>query len=103
MWRTGFFLLRSGGDDAPSIAEATPEIEAIATPLLTSTPTPLALEAQDNIIQDGDDERTTTYPVIGRLHIQPLRTDNFSKIVIIPASAFAFIANTDFCCLLLLE
>jgi hypothetical protein len=55
--------LRSGGDDTPSIAEATPEVDATVTPIITPTPTPLALEAQDDIIQDGDDERTTAYPV----------------------------------------
>jgi hypothetical protein len=36
---------------------------ASVTPVVTSTPTPLALEAQDDIIEDGDDERTIAYPV----------------------------------------
>ena len=54
----GFFLFRvTDSKDGIAVAELTPEIE------LTATPTPLALEAQDNVIQDGDDERTVAYPV----------------------------------------
>lgn len=61
----GFFLLRGGGDNesAVEIAEMTAEAEITGTPIVTPTPTPLALEAQDDIIEDGDDERTIAYPV----------------------------------------
>lgn len=59
-----FVLLRSGNNnDGIAVAELTPEVEPTETPMVTSTPTPLALEAQDDIIEDGDDERTVAYPV----------------------------------------
>jgi hypothetical protein len=37
--------------------------EAEATPLVSPTPTPLALEAQDDVIQGGDSGREVAYPV----------------------------------------
>ncbi|MEL6527510.1 MAG: hypothetical protein AAFQ07_17550, partial [Chloroflexota bacterium] len=46
-----------------AVAELTPELEPTETPIVTPTPTPLALEVQDDIIEDGDDERTVAYPV----------------------------------------
>ncbi|MEM9954330.1 MAG: hypothetical protein AAF846_22155 [Chloroflexota bacterium] len=59
-----FVLLRGGSNnDGVAVAELTPEVEPTETPIVTSTPTPLALEAQDDIIEDGDDERTVAYPV----------------------------------------
>ena len=60
----GFVLFRGGSNnDGVAVAELTPEVEPTETPVVTSTPTPLALEAQDDIIEDGDDERTVAYPV----------------------------------------
>lgn len=60
----GFFLFRAtGNNEGVEVAELTPEVESTATPQVTATPTPLALEVQDDIIQDGDDERTVAYPV----------------------------------------
>lgn len=58
----GFVLLR-GGNNSDGVAELTSEVEPTETPMVTPTPTPLALEAQDDIIEDGDDERTVAYPV----------------------------------------
>ncbi len=60
----GFFLLRgASNNDGIAVAELTPEVEPTETPQMTATPTPLALEAQDNIIEGGDDERAIAYPV----------------------------------------
>src|SRR5690606_32816721 len=60
----GFFSFRAMENNAGvTVAELTPEVELTATPQITATPTPLALEAQDDIIRDGDDERTVAYPV----------------------------------------
>lgn len=58
-----FLYQANQGNSDPVVAEATSELEASATPQQTATPTPLALEAQDDIIQDGDDERRIAYPV----------------------------------------
>ena len=59
-----FLFLRGGSDnEATDAPELTPEVAATATPVITPTPTPLALEAQDNIIEDSDDERAIAYPV----------------------------------------
>ncbi|MEL6525424.1 MAG: hypothetical protein AAFQ07_06900, partial [Chloroflexota bacterium] len=60
----GVLLFSGTGDDsAVEVAELTPTIEPTITPQMTSTPTPLALDVQDDIIRDGDDERTVAYPV----------------------------------------
>lgn len=60
----GIFLFRGiGNNNGIAVAELTPELDFTATPQMTATPTPLALEAQDDVIQDGDDERTVAYPV----------------------------------------
>ncbi|MEL6307607.1 MAG: hypothetical protein AAFQ52_05660, partial [Chloroflexota bacterium] len=60
----GFFLLRGGSNERGiAVAELTPELEPTETPIVTPTPTPLALDVQDDIIRDGDDERTIAYPV----------------------------------------
>jgi hypothetical protein len=45
------------------VAEALPTLTPTVTPVMSPTPTPLALEAQDNVIQGGDPERVVTYPV----------------------------------------
>ncbi|MEL6403869.1 MAG: hypothetical protein AAFR81_05865 [Chloroflexota bacterium] len=60
----GIFLFRGSGDDSTvEVAELTPAVEPTITPQMTPTPTPLALDVQDDIIRDGDDERTVAYPV----------------------------------------
>ncbi len=48
----------AGGRDS-----ATADHDATATSLAGMTPTPLALEAQDDIIQGGDDNRAPFYPI----------------------------------------
>lgn len=61
----GFFVMRliGGGtpDDKPS--EIASEPSHTPTPAISPTPTPLALEAQDDVIQGGDSERAVAYPV----------------------------------------
>ncbi|RMG74251.1 MAG: hypothetical protein D6711_09225 [Chloroflexi bacterium] len=60
----GFLLFRviggGGGEIAP---ELTAEPSATSTPEVSPTPTPLALEAQDDVITGGDSERAVAYPV----------------------------------------
>ena len=53
-------LLRGGGSIA---AEVTPEVNGTATLPPGITPTPLALEAQDEVIEGGDTSRTPFYPI----------------------------------------
>ena len=57
-----FFLMRGGSSDEPS-GELSTEPTHTPTPEISPTPTPLALEAQDNVIQGGDSERAVAYPV----------------------------------------
>lgn len=52
-------LLRGGG----SSAETTPEADMTATLPGGMTPTPLALEAQDEVIEGGDTSRAPFYPI----------------------------------------
>lgn len=58
----GMVLLRGGlffdGETA-----ATDDVEMITTGRTVETPTPLALEAQDDVIQGGDASRATMYPI----------------------------------------
>lgn len=57
-----FFLVRGGSSDEPT-AELSIEPTHTPTPQVSPTPTPLALEAQDDVIQGGDSERTVAYPI----------------------------------------
>jgi len=57
-----FFLMRGGTSDEPESVLST-EPTHTPTPEVSPTPTPLALEAQDNVIQGGDSERAVAYPV----------------------------------------
>jgi hypothetical protein len=53
-------LLRGGNSGG---AETTPEADVTATLSAGVTPTPLALEAQDEVIQGGDTSRAPFYPI----------------------------------------
>jgi len=55
-------LLRGGGGTSGA-AEATAEVDVTATLPPGITPTPLALEAQDEVIEGGDTSRTPFYPI----------------------------------------
>jgi len=57
-----FFLMRGGSSDEPK-SELSTEPTHTPTPEVSPTPTPLALEAQDDVIQGGDSERAVAYPV----------------------------------------
>lgn len=57
-----FFLMRGGSSDESS-AELSTDPTHTSTPQVSPTPTPLALEAQDDVIQGGDSERAVAYPV----------------------------------------
>lgn len=57
----GFMLMRLLGGDGD--AEMTPEASDTPTPAISPTPTALALEEQDDVIQGGDNDRETAYPV----------------------------------------
>lgn len=57
-----FFLMRGGSSDEPT-AELSNDPTHTPTPEVSPTPTPLALEAQDDVIQGGDSERAVAYPV----------------------------------------
>jgi hypothetical protein len=59
----GLIVLRAVGNNPTEVAEALPTFTPTVTPEVSPTPTPLALEAQDNVIQGGDPERVVTYPV----------------------------------------
>jgi hypothetical protein len=52
-----------GGRSSDAVAEVTAEISATATPDANPTLTPLALEAQDDVITGGDSARAVAYPV----------------------------------------
>lgn len=54
--------LFSGGNTS-EMPEMTLEASYTPTPEVSSTPTPLALEAQDDVITDGDSDRAVAYPV----------------------------------------
>ncbi|MBE2266700.1 MAG: hypothetical protein IAE80_00615, partial [Anaerolinea sp.] len=56
-----FLLLRGGGNSGA--AEATAEVDVTATLPSGITPTPLALEAQDEVIEGGDTSRAPFYPI----------------------------------------
>lgn len=56
-----FILLRGGGTSGAG--EATPEVDVTATLPPGITPTPLALEAQDEVIEGGDTSRAPFYPI----------------------------------------
>ena len=58
----GLFLLRSGGGGSDDTNLTTTPTET-ATPEVQPTVTPLALEAQDDVITGGDSERAVAYPV----------------------------------------
>ena len=60
----GFIVMRvfSGGGSELD-AESTEEPTTSPTPEISPTPTPLALEAQDDVISGGDSSRETAYPV----------------------------------------
>ena len=60
MGMVALMLLRGTGDRS---AEATHEIEGTVTLPGGITPTPLALEAQDDVIQGGDTSRAPFYPI----------------------------------------
>lgn len=57
-----FFLIRGGSSDEPK-SELSTDPTHTPTPEVSPTPTPLALEAQDDVIQGGDSERAVAYPV----------------------------------------
>lgn len=52
-----------GGGSSDDLPEITLEASYTPTPEVSPTPTPLALEAQDDIITDGDSDRAVAYPV----------------------------------------
>lgn len=52
-----------GGGNSGDLPEMTFEATYTATPEVSPTPTPLALEAQDDVITDGDSDRAVAYPV----------------------------------------
>jgi hypothetical protein len=56
-------LLGGGSAVNDGEPEVTPEASATSTPVVSPTPTPLALEAQDEVITGGDRERAIAYPV----------------------------------------
>ncbi|MAU11763.1 MAG: hypothetical protein CL607_18200 [Anaerolineaceae bacterium] len=56
------FRLLSGGADEVAL-HVTPQASPSPTLEISPTPTPLALEAQDDVIAGGDSERAATYPV----------------------------------------
>lgn len=56
-----FLLLRGGGSSGA--AESTAEVDVTATLPPGITPTPLALEAQDEVIEGGDTSRAPFYPI----------------------------------------
>ena len=55
-------LLIRGGGTANGV-QATKTVNTTLTPLTDFTPTPLALEAQDEVIQGGDAARAAMYPI----------------------------------------
>ncbi len=57
-----FFLMRGGSSDEPDTVLSTDPTHT-PTPEVSPTPTPLALEAQDDVIEGGDSERAVAYPV----------------------------------------
>ena len=60
----GFMIIRVlGGGGSDLNAESTEEPTTSPTPEISPTPTPLALEAQDDVISGGDSSRETAYPV----------------------------------------
>jgi len=59
----GLMFTRLLGGRSSDEAEATPEVSLTPTSLVSPTPTPLALEAQDDVIQGGDSGREVAYPV----------------------------------------
>jgi hypothetical protein len=61
----GFALARLVGGGGSNTAELDATLEASHTPIpdVSPTPTPLALEAQDDVITGGDAARTAAYPV----------------------------------------
>jgi len=52
-----------GGGSSDDLPEITLEASYTPAPEVSPTPTPLALEAQDDIITDGDSDRAVAYPV----------------------------------------
>lgn len=52
-----------GGGNSSDLPEMTLEASYTPTPEVSPTPTPLALEAQDDVITDGDSDRAVAYPV----------------------------------------
>lgn len=59
----GFLLLRDDGTAPPAESTATPTV----TPAVSVTPTPIAFNDPDGIVDGGDPERSVAYPV--SLHI----------------------------------
>lgn len=59
----GFMFTRLLGGRSTGEAEVTPEVSPTPTLMVSPTPTPLALEAQDDVIQGGDSGREVAYPV----------------------------------------
>ncbi|MEO8608802.1 MAG: hypothetical protein ABI690_13005 [Chloroflexota bacterium] len=59
----GFMLTRLLGGHPSSVVQATPHASLTPTSAVSPTPTPLALEAQDEVIQGGDSGREAAYPV----------------------------------------
>jgi len=62
MLMLAFFLMRGGSSDEPDEVLSTDPTHT-PTPEVSPTPTPLALEAQDDVIEGGDSERVVAYPV----------------------------------------
>lgn len=60
------FISRSGGDESAENTSTSNEAASIIytpTPRKSPTPTPIALEEQDDIIEDGDEVGSGTFPV----------------------------------------
>ncbi|MAU12439.1 MAG: hypothetical protein CL607_21625 [Anaerolineaceae bacterium] len=59
----------SGGDDSSAVAlDITPSMTATATPAISPTPTPLALEEADRVIRDGEPLSKDYYPVLLQIY-----------------------------------
>jgi hypothetical protein len=76
----GFLLLRNDGTAPPTASTAPPT----ATPEVSVTPTPIAFNDPDGIVDGGDPERSVAYPV--SLHIT-LTDDNLPRVWVVQRRA----------------
>jgi hypothetical protein len=64
------FIIGRSGQRSTAALEATVSLSETPTPEVSPTPTPLALEAQDEVIEGGDQTRAIAYPV--NLQVVPM-------------------------------